>query len=373
MTPKERVRTAVRLETPDRIPLDLGSTNCTTMTLKAYESLKRELGVGGESRFIMKNFQIVEIDEEVLQRLDIDTRGVHGRPTRSEVREVIDERTYVSDWGITYHMPEGGLYYDMVKNPLRGAGLEELESFRWPEAEDPARIRGLKARAERLHRENRYAIVGDMVETGIFEPCWYLRGFEDFLLDLVADKPFAHALLAKMLEVQLARYRYFLSEVGEFLDVVFVGDDLATSESTIMSPSLYREMVKPYQKRYFEEIKRLTGARLLYHSCGNVMDFIPDLIEIGVDILNPIQVNAHGMDTAELKGRFGDRLCFWGGIDTSRVLPRGGRAEVEEEVRRRIGDLGPNGYVLGPVHDVQPDVPGSNILAMVRAAREVRL
>jgi uroporphyrinogen decarboxylase len=231
-------------------------------------------------------------------------------------------------------------------------------------------VRGLKERAERLHGENNYALVGDMVETGIFEPCWYLRGFERFLMDMVVEKAFARRLMERMVENQLKRYERFLREVGDFLDVVFVGDDLATSTATIMSPALYREMVKPFQKEYFTGLKRMTGARLMYHSCGNIFGFLDDLIAMGVDILNPIQVNAEGMDTKRLKETYGSRLCFWGGIDTSWVLPRGGVEDVEREVARRIGELGPGGYVLTSVHDVQPDVPGKNVVAMFRAARE---
>lgn len=233
-------------------------------------------------------------------------------------------------------MPEGGLYYDMIRNPLRNATVDDVDSFHFPDTDDPECVRGLRDKALKLHREKKYALVGDMVETGIFEPCWYER---------------------------------FLEEVGEFLDIVFVGDDLATADNTIMSPAVYREMVKPYQKEYLAGIKKMTSAKLMYHSCGNIFNFIDDLVEMGVDILNPVQVNAQGMDTERLKQSYGDKLCFWGGIDTSYVLPRGTEEEVESEVRKRIDELGPEGYVLNAVHDIQPDVPGENVITMFKAAR----
>jgi uroporphyrinogen decarboxylase len=350
--------------------VDLGSTNCTTVTKVAYEDLKRELKIDlPPVQFIMENFQIVRVDEQVLRRLGIDTRGIIGKPAANSVKRVIDERTYVNEWNITYHMPERGLYFDIVENPLKGSSIKNLETFEWPDPADPVRLKGLKLEAERRHRENEYALVGDMVETGIFEPCWYLRGFEQFLTDLVLDKDFANALLQAMLEVQLKRYQMFLGEVGDFLDVVFVGDDLATSASSLMSHELYLEMIKPYQKKYFEGIKRMTGAKLLYHSCGNIAAFLPDLIEIGVNVLNPVQVNANGMNPVDLKRSFGGALSFWGAIDTSAVLPRGTTGEVEKEVERRIMELGPTGYVVCPVHDVQPDVPGKNLVAMFEAAK----
>ena len=370
MTSRERVRRALQHELPDRIPVDLGSTNCTTVTKVAYDDLKQELGVDLPTvQFIMENFQIVRVDEQILQRLGVDTRGIFGKPASHPVKRVIDQKTYVSEWNITYHMPEGGLYYDIVECPLKDATTKDLETFEWPDPADPCRLTGLKREATKRHRENEFALVGDMVETGIFEPCWYLRGFEQFLTDLVLNKEFAHALLQSMLETQLRRYELFLAEVGDCLDVVFVGDDLATSESSLMSIDLYREMIKPYQKRYFEGIKRMTGARLLYHSCGNISAFLLDLIEIGVDILNPVQVNANGMNPINLKAEHGEKLSFWGGIDTSAVLPRGTVQDVENEIRRRIRELGPTGYVLCPVHDVQPDVPGRNLLAMYNAAK----
>jgi uroporphyrinogen decarboxylase len=371
MTGRARIKATLSHEMPDRIPIDAGSTNCTTFTKKAYEDLVREMGIEvGDCAFIMENFQIVRMDERVLEKLGIDTRGILAKPGRNIVKRVIDQRTYVSEWNITHHMPEGGLYFDIVENPLREASVEDLAHFEWPDPLDGTRVEGLRAEAVKRHTEALYALVGDMVDTGIFEPCWYLRGFEQFLMDLVINKEFAHALLESMLQIQLKRYERFLREVGEFLDVVFVGDDLATSESTILSVDLYREMIRPYQKRYFEGLKRLTGAQIMYHSCGNISPFLGDLIELGVTILNPVQVNAHGMDPVNLKKQYGDTLTFWGGIDTSSVLPRGSAKDVESEVQRRIAELGPTGYVLCPVHDVQPDVPGRNILAMVAAARK---
>jgi len=158
--------------------------------------------------------------------------------------------------------------------------------------------------------------------------------------------------------------------VGEFLDVIFVGDDLATAENVIMSPETYRELVKPFHKEYFRNLKKLAPrAKLLYHSCGSIVQFIPDLIEIGVDILNPVQVSAQGMDPALLKEKFGKELSFWGAIDTTFVLPRGTVEEVRQEVRTRIDQLGPEGYVLTSVHDIQPDVPPENVVAMFEEAR----
>jgi len=367
---RERVLRSLNHQVPDRIPLDLGTTNCTTMTRKAYENLKKYVGIDKETHFMMENFQVVFIDEEVLRILNIDTRGIHPQPVFQKT--MIDEQTYQNEFGITFRMPENGLYYDMINHPLAGKSLEELKDYPWPDPEKSMNLDRLQAKAEKMSREGNYCLVGDMIDTGIFEPCWYLRGFENFLMDLVINPDFATALMEGMYHYQLQRYSLFLKEVGEFLDVIFVGDDLATAENVIMSPHTYRSLIKPYHKEYFKNLKKLAPhAKLLYHSCGSVVNFIPDLIEVGVDILNPVQVSAQGMDTAMLKEKFGKGISFWGAIDTTQVLPNGTTDDVKKEVQKRIKELGPDGYVLTAVHDVQPDVPPENIVTMYTEARKI--
>jgi len=369
---KERVLHSLNKETPDRIPLDLGTTNCTTLTKKAYENLKKLLGIEKETRFMMENFQVVFVDEEVLQILDIDTRGVHPQPIFQ--KEIIDDRSYRNEFGIIFRMPQEGLYYDMVQHPLAGKSLEELKEYPWPDPEKSMNLKDLRKKVQQLHNEGAFCLVGDMIDTGIFEPCWYLRGFENYLMDLVIDTEFATTLLEGMYNYQLKRYSLFLQEVGEFLDIIFVGDDLATAENVIMSPQTYRNLIKPYHKEYFKNLKKLAPkAKLLYHSCGSIINFIPDLIEVGVDILNPVQVSAQGMDTKILKDKFGKEISFWGAIDTTQVLPNGSTEDVKKEVQKRIQELGPDSYVLAAVHDIQPDVPPENIVTMYSEAKNIPL
>ena len=228
MNPRERVLCSLNFQIPDRIPMDLGTTNCTTLTKKAYENLKKLLGISKETRFMMENFQVVFVDEEVLRLLEIDTRGIHPQPIFQKT--IIDETTYQNEFGITFRMPENGLYYDMIDHPLAGKSLEELKDYPWPDPKKSMNLKGLRENAQKLHEEGKFCLVGDMIDTGIFEPCWYLRGFENYLMDLVIDPDFASALLEGMYHYQLQRYSLFLKEVGEFLDVIFVGDDLATAE-----------------------------------------------------------------------------------------------------------------------------------------------
>jgi len=372
MNSKERVMRSLNKEVPDRIPMDLGTTNCTTLTRKAYENLKKLLGIEKETRFMMENFQVVFVDEEVLQILNIDTRGIHPHPIFQ--KEMIDDNTYRNEFGITFRMPQEGLYYDMIDHPLAGKSLEELKEYSWPNPEKSMDLKGLREKAKKLHDKGEFCLVGDMIDSGIFEPCWYLRGFENYLMDLVIDPDFATAQLEGMYHYQLQRYSLFLQEVGEYLDIIFVGDDLATAENVIMNPQTYRNLIKPYHKEYFNNLKKLApNAKLLYHSCGSIFNFIPDLIEIGVDILNPIQVSAQGMDTKVLKDKFGKELSFWGAIDTTQVMPNGSIEDVKREVHKRIQELGPDGYILAAVHDIQPDVPPENIVTMYDEAKNITI
>jgi uroporphyrinogen decarboxylase len=198
----------------------------------------------------------------------------------------------------------------------------------------------------------------------------YLRGFEDWFVDLAADTRLACALFDAVLDINLGVCRAILREVGRDVDVVVASDDLGLQGGLMISPDTYRSLLKPRHERYFRQIHEMSSARLFFHSCGSVVDIIDDLVDIGVEVLNPVQVSAAGMDPAQLKKRFGARLSFWGAVDTQRVLPFGTADEVRAEVERRVEVLGRDGgYVLAAVHNIQPDVPVDNVLAMYSHAR----
>jgi uroporphyrinogen decarboxylase len=376
MTSKERVLAAINHKIPDKVPTDLGTTNCTSIVKITYEKLKKEFHIEAPNVSLFDPFQIMQVDEAVLEYLEIDTRAVPGNYDEYEQKQWIDEKTYKDMFDVTFKMPENGLYFDFYDYPLaKYETLEEIkDNYQWPEPVNPKEIIGLADKVKKLHDENKYAIVGDIVNSGIWERSENLRGFENFLMDIIVNKDIAHYVLENMVEHQKKRMEQYLSVVGPYLDVVFVGDDLATNQSTVMSIETFREMVKPYFKDYWSFIKKRTPkAKLMYHSCGAIVPFLDDLIEIGVDILNPIQVNANGMDTKLLKERFGDRLCFWGAVDAHEVMRIGSVADVEKEVRRRVNDLGPDGYVLSENHNVQADIPVENVIAMYKTAKEISL
>ena len=371
MTPRERVMTALNHQEPDRVPLDFGQVGADGITAIAYRNLLNNLGFGPRPLQIKARFtQEVNVDEDVLQRFHVDVRGIElGPPDQSRATD-IDESSFRDEWGVVRTMPERGYYYDLTGSPLADEDtLEALEKYPWPDPYDPGRYRGLREKARRLREDTNYAIAINL-NTSFFLRCFELRGWQNFYMDMVANTRFAEVLMDRYLDIRLAIAERALEEAGDFVDIVFASsDDLAMTDRLLISPDLYRALVKPRQKRAFDFFKAHTDAKLYYHCDGAVYPLIGDLIELGVDALNPVEVWASGMgDTQKLKTEFGDRLTFWGAIDTHHVLPHGNPEEVREEVRRRIRDLGPGGgYVLCPVHNVQPDVPPENVVAMYEA------
>jgi uroporphyrinogen decarboxylase len=199
-----------------------------------------------------------------------------------------------------------------------------------------------------------------------------MRGLENLFIDMMTQPQVLEAIIDRTLGFWLDWFRLFLDEAADVVDVIMIGDDLAGQNGPLFAPRLYREIIKPRQKRLVRYIRSRTKAKIWYHTCGSVMEYLPDLLDNGIDILNPVQISAKGMDPARLKAEFGDRLVFWGGgIDAQHVLPRASPQEVREHVRRNIEAFKPGGgYVFNNVHNIQGDVPPENVLAMFDAAYE---
>lgn len=373
MTHRERILAALEHKEPDRVPLDLGSTGCTTMTVKAYGRLRAHLGLPSEPSPVLFSTRSTTVvpDEAILRRFDVDARPLLlgtplGRPERKP-----SEDTLLDEWGVTWTR-HGGSHYINSDGPLcrlADPTLEDLEKLDWPDPADPGRFQGLRERAKKLHEETDYAVILNL-SNGPVHQCQYVRGFGTWLEDLLLRPVFAEALLDRIVDILIQIANRALEEAGAYVDLVMYGDDIATQNATMFRPDLYRRMIKPRHKALADAIKR-HGKPILYHSCGSVYALIRDLIEVGIDALNPVQVSAADMLTERLKREYGRELAFWGGIDTHRVLPTGTPAEVREEVKRRIDDLSGNGgYVLCAVHNIQPEVPPENIVAMYEAALE---
>ncbi len=367
LTPRERVLCALNHEEPDRVPIFFGTSGVTTMLAPAYDRLKTHLGMGGETQVFWRALQYSLLDEEVMVRFRSDGRpliaGAAPAHHPDAGREITAAR-FVDGWGITWELRPGNAYYEIVDPPLADATIDDLATYPWPELGHPSRFTGLKARAQGIQQAG-YAVVA-LSGISPFEYAYMLRGVERWFQDLAGDPEFAAALLRKLTDLMLAGTRGLLAEAGEHIDVIVTGDDLGGQTAPLISPRMYRRLVKPLHAELLGAIRQHSQAKIFYHSDGNVYTLLHDLIDIGVDILNPVQVSAGDMgDTARLKREFGDRLSFCGAIDTHTVLPHGTTAEVRGEVRRRIRDLAPGGgYILASVHCIQPDVPPENVVAM---------
>jgi uroporphyrinogen decarboxylase len=370
MTPRERVLAALNHQPVDRMPIDLGGTQNSTICTGAYDSLKAFLGVSVPTQEISKAFEIVKMDEAVLTQLPVDTRFIFARPpTRSRTRW-LDARTFVDDWGVTYRRPEHWPQWDAIAHPLAEATIDDLEKYDWPDVEDEGRYAGLRDQAQDLHENTDYAVTASTMDTVIFDRCWMQRGMEQFLVDMLLDPEFALALMEIVADIQFRRHERFLGQVGPYIDAIMIGDDMGIQDGLLIRSELYRQMVKPFHARYVQLIKERTQAKVIMHTCGSIVGLVEDYIEIGVDVLNPMQVSAKSMSPGSLKQRFGGRMAFWGGIDTQQLLPQGRPEDVRAAVRATIRVMGglEGGYVLGAVHNVQDDVPPENIWAMLDEA-----
>ena len=373
MTSRERVTAALRHEEPDRVPLDIGGSNCSTLSIGACERLEKHLGIPTPARAMSEIWRVADLDEEILQLLGTDVRLVAVRGPGSWTPPPSKPGTHIDEWGIKWRRaPHAlGYYWEMVEAPLANAKVSDLDSYPWPDPLDPGRYDGLVEEVQRLYGSTPYALMGDPGFKQFLERAMWLRGGEQMLMDLVLNPEFVHALMEKLLEINVAATRRFLEITGPYLLVVRTADDLASQDSPLISPRVYREMVKPYHKQYYQFIRQYTDAKILLHCCGNPVPLLDDLIDAGVDIWRTVQLRGI-QDHHELKSRYGDRLSFWGGIDVQQVLPSGTPAEVREEVHARILEFAPGGgYVAAATHNMQADVPPENVLAMAEAVREL--
>ena len=391
MTHRERITTALAHREPDRVPVDLGASESSGIMGIAYNRLKRRLGVGGRTQIYDMSQMIAKVERPVLEAVGADAMPLlmeprewkpwplqDGSPGDIPAKVHIERRDdgaleiLADDGSVAGRCPPDGLYFDCVCHPLADAttveqidaGQPHFESFDWPSCLDET-YSDLAAKAKDLHENTDYFIVGNLW-VHVFAAGQILRGFDTFMMDLVGDKPLAHRLMERQVDAYIERVDQYVDAVGPYVDIIQVNDDLGMQSGTQLRPDHYREMVKPHHQRLWRHIKDRSGKPLLLHSCGSVYDVIPDLIEMGIDGLNPVQVSAANMDSEKLKTEFGSELTFWGGgCDTQSVLSRGTVQEVRDEVRRRVDDLAPGGgFVFCQVHNIQADVPVDNILAM---------
>ncbi|MBN2072566.1 MAG: uroporphyrinogen decarboxylase [Actinobacteria bacterium] len=368
---RERVITALDHKEPDRVPRDLGG-RVSSMMINPYNALKKYLGLDecGYDTINGDYFVVEEFDERILKIFDIDFRRVFLKASSGYEKVVREDGTWLDDMGFTRRF--SGIYGEMVDHPLRKAkDPEDIKKFKFFDAYDPARVEGLKERVEYLYNKTDYAIVAAGAVGGLLETSHWMRGFDQFPVDLMVDKKMAHALLDKLNTYYIELMDVFLNIIGPYTQMVEMADDLGSQNNLLISPQLYREMILPYYKKQLDFIKSKTNAKIFHHSCGSVVKAGDLLLDAGVDILNSLQPRAAGMDTTFLKDRYGDRLSFHGGIDIQEVLPRGNLNDIENEVKRRIAIYAPKGgYVICAAHCIQDDVSPENVSALYESAKK---
>lgn len=376
LTSRERVLKTLAHQEPDRVPLDLGSTQVTGINLQAYQRLRAGLGLSPVEPQICDYIQGLALpDADLLQRLGVDVRGLF--PLNSHNWQIVEQECgkyweYHDEWGITHRKPKlDGLYYSLWNVPLAQPDLapEDIARHPWPRMDDPQRIAGLREQAE-AYRAAGYAVVLKDPFAGIFEMAQRIVGMENLLVTMATNKSLAGVLFDKLVELKLSFWEMALPKLADVVDIISQADDYGTQASQIISPRMFRDQLKPRWKVIFDHLRLLApNVWRFFHSCGNVRPLIPDYIELGVEILNPVHIRATGMEPTALKRDFGDALVFWGGgIDTQGVLPNGTPQEVKDDVRRNIEALAPGGgFVFNTVHNIQADVPTENLLAMYEA------
>jgi len=378
MTSRERLLTALDHREPDRIPFDLGSTQVTGIHVVAYRRLREHLGLPAVEPRICDVVQGLALpDDDVVEALGVDVRGLFPLNSHNWKIDVVDAGEYwafLDEWGMTQHQPkEDGLYFSVVKSPLDRPDLtpDDVRAHAWPDTGNPQRIEGLREVAQ-SYRDQGRAVMIKGVLAGIFEMSQRVRGMERLMVDLASDEALACEVLDTMVALKLQFWEMALPRLGDLVDVVSEADDYATQTSQLISPRMFRRIFKPRLATLVARIHQLAPhAKLFFHSDGNIRPILPDLIEIGIDILNPVHITATGMEPAALKRDFGKDVCFWGGgLETQNVLPFGTPQEVRDNVRRNVDALAPGGgYVFNTIHNIQADVPPENVVAMVEALR----
>lgn len=375
MTPRERVLATLEHQEPDRVPMDFGNLETAPMigAPYGYEALCRFLGIVDYQQptiFSLGNV-VSNSDERVLDRLGVDFRSVW--PSQPQP-EILANGLLRDAWGIVLKPSGAQIGVPNECCPLRNAKtLKEIDEYPyWPDTHSPLITEGIREKAKN-YRDRGYAVFAS-AGYGMMHGHMYafLRGFDRWLLDMKWDKEFARALYEKIGRVAIDYSVEFLSAIADYVDVIELSDDLGMQTQSLMSLEDYREFIKPHHKKWIAEIERVAPrAKIFFHSCGAIRQFIPDLIQMGVDILNPLQPLAAGMEPEALKRDFGDKLCFHGGIDLQRLLPFGSPEEIRAEVRAVLRTLAPGGgYILAPANAVPQEVPPQNLLAMYEAGKQ---
>jgi len=375
MNSRERVITTTNFKEPDKVPIDLNGTNCTALTYPAYSSLREYLGLEEDKKIDISDTMqgTVRSKEDILSLYEIDTRTIFLKDSLLIQNKFLPDGSFYDEFGARWKPVL--YYYDCIERPLLNAtSVNDLKKVKWEDTSDKTRIRGIREEARDLFENTQYCLVADIPAWGPFEGGCVFRGYDNFLMDLYSNVNFAQALLDKITEAALARWEILINEVGEYIQVAAQGDDVGMQNSTFTSPEMYRKFIKPLHKRIFDFIHSRSNAKVFLHTCGSVYDLIPDFIEVGVNILSPVQRGAAKMDIKTLKKEFGKNICFWGGgIDIQQQLPFYTPKQIEEEIKKTIEIMAPGGgFIFWPTHNIQADTTPDRIDSMFKSVIKYR-
>lgn len=373
MTSRERVVTTLEHREPDRVPFDC------TFSYEGYLRLKEYLGLETDKEVHPSNSWLsVGTPIELLHELSIDLCYIGLRKAKNSPKFEYGMDQYTDEWGVEYRKVKhsSGIYYDFANRVLGDATIDDLEEYPWPDPHNPELSEGLEEKCRDLYENTDFALVGKFSDS-IFERAFYMRGFEQMLIDVAINPEFAMALMDKLTDLAIARMEVGFEACGKYIQILRVaGDDMGHQDGPLMAPKTFREVVKPQFARYYQAVRDLINKynpdiKLMAHTDGDVYPIIPDYIEMGLDVLNPVQPYVEEMEHEKLKKEFGDRLSFHAGIDIQSVMPHGSPEEVRAEAIKTMNALGPGGgYILAPTHYIQSDVPPENIIALRDAVME---
>ncbi len=354
ITSRERVLLGLKHKETDRIPFSLG--------FGVNEPAKKDL------QLYLRLKDQNEVDEYLNGYSDL--RHLHPEYIGPKDRnKVFPDGSGIDRWGIKRVLVSygAGFYEEISEYPLKNiTDISELSQYEWSSV-DWHCSDNLKEQISRLNKDGGYCIV--LGNGNIFETSWYMRGFEQMLIDIMTEPELAWELMTRVTDYYISYFTKMLQAADGMIDIVFTADDLGHQEGPIMSVDLWDEMIKPHHVR-LNKVLHEYGVKVMYHTDGAVMDFVPGLIDMGIDILEALQFDAKDMDPALLKEKYGDRLCFHGGVSVQKTLPFGTPQDVELETKERIRVLGKNGgYILAPSHVIQAGTPPENIVAFLEASR----
>jgi uroporphyrinogen decarboxylase len=369
MTSRERVETALRHEEPDYVPVDIWGS-ASRINTELYQKLAAMFGLHDTGRLIRPGSDTQYEDYALADILGSDFRHINiGRA--AGYKPYKDENGYIIDeFGVGRSLV--GMYPTIVKNPLADADIEELKDYQTPKAEDPGRIAGIGELAKYYYEQTDKYVTATPAQSGqIFDVCQYLRGTENFLVDLCADEDFARLLIEKVTDYLVRLNLYYLEPIAPYIGWVEFTSDFGAQHGPFISCKMFRDFFKePYTRLYSAVKTKYPHLKIFMHSCGSVADLIEEFIECGVDVMNPIQPLAKGMDSAAMKARYGDRVTFHGAIDIQNAI-NGTTEEVEAEAKKRIQALGHGGgYILSAANHIQRNAPPENVVTLFRAAKK---